>query len=140
MSFTSQKDKHRRSSIDFSGTRSLTEQSQAKHCDIHTIMKKYERTGILEHTNAHQGTYMEMPTQPDFHNAQNIIATANSMFESVPSQIRKKFDNDPTRYIEFMQDAANYDEIVKMGLDASHLPTPIKEEVAPKEEPPVLSE
>lgn len=134
MSFSSQKANHRRSRIDFKDSLSLTEQSQAQNCDIHTIMRKYEKTGILEHANAHQGTYMEMPTAPDFHEAQNIIATANSMFESVPSSIRKKFDNDPTRYIEFMQKAENYAEIVKMGLDASHLPTPPEPAAAPKEE------
>lgn len=140
MSFSSQKANHRRSRIDFKGSQSLTEQSQAKHCDIHTIMKKYERTGIIEHANAHKGTYMDLPTAPDFHAAQNIIAEANSMFESVPSAIRAKFKNDPVQYIEFMQNKDNREAIEEMGLDASHLPKPPPQEevISEKSTTPVV--
>lgn len=114
----------RRSRIDFSDSPSLTEQSHAASSDIHTIMRKYEKTGVLEHTSLKSGEYMNLPDAPDFHNAMNIIATANSLFESVPAQIRKKFGNDPEAYLTYMQDNNNYDAIKQMGLPVAHLTNP----------------
>ena len=117
----------RRSRVDFSESPSMTEQSHSRGCDIHNIMSKYEKTGGIDHEKQYQGQYLDLPSSPDFHAAMNTIAQANSMFESVPSDIRKKFHNDPAQYIAFMQNAENYEKIVEMGLDASHLPEPKKE-------------
>lgn len=101
---------------------SLTEQSHAQSCKIQNIMSKYQQTGILTHVNTYQGTYMDMSGAPDYHEAQNIIAEANSMFESVPSSLRAKFNNDAAQFIEFMQNEENREKMEAMGLDSSHLP------------------
>lgn len=99
----------------------LTEQSHAESCDIHHIMRKYEKTGIIDHVNRVQGTYENYAGAPDFQEAQNIIAEAKSMFETVPATIRRAFDNDPGRFVSYMTDPANIEGIEKLGLDASHL-------------------
>ena len=93
MSF-SQKER-RASRIDFKDDKGLTEQHHKDSCDIHTIMRKAHKTGLVEHVNQYQGTYMDMPGSVDFHEHMNIVAKANEMFESVPSEVRKKFGNDP---------------------------------------------
>lgn len=108
----------------------LTEQHHKESCDIHVIMRKAERTGILSHVRKFKGEYMNMATAPDFKTAQDTIAQAKSMFETVPSRIRNKFHNDPAEFLTFMQDDSNYDAIVEMGFDASHLTPP-----APPEPP-----
>lgn len=100
----------------------LTEQSHADSCDIHNIMRKYEKTGLINHLNLHSGTYGDYTGAPDFHSAMNLISNASSMFESVPSKIRAQFDNDPGKFLAFMQDEKNRDAIIKMGFDDKHLP------------------
>lgn len=133
MSFT--KGPQRKSVIDFTDDPGVTEQSHRDSCDINTIMRRYERTGVLEHVNAYKGTYMDMPTGLDFKTAQDVIAQSKSMFESVPSDIRNKFDNDPGKFVDFMQDAKNRNAILAMGMDVSHLPI-LEPEPAPKPKDP----
>lgn len=122
MSFNSRE--RRRSAIDFTGDPGLTEQSHKKSCDIHVILRNAERTGVMDHVSRFKGTYMDMPSGVDFHEAQNILASATQMFESVPAEIRKRFNNDPAEYLDFMQDENNRDKMVALGLDTSHLPPP----------------
>lgn len=113
----------RKSTIDFSESISLTEQCHKDECSIQNIMKKYKKTGILNHTNEYQGTYMDMTNALDYHEAQNIIAAASSMFETVPAHIRKHFNNDSSQFVDFMQNPDNKSQIEEMGLSTSHLPS-----------------
>ena len=112
--------RHPRKGIKFVG-RSMTEQAHKEECDIHNIMGKYEREGILSHVSKYKGTYSDMVDAPDFQEMQNTIAEAKSMFETVPSRIREQFQNDPGQFLQFMQDEKNVDAIEEMGLDARHL-------------------
>lgn len=122
MSFSDRKSQ--RVSIDFSDSKVLTEQSHKKACDIHNIMRQYEKTGVVNHVNKYRGQYMDMPTGIDFHTAMQTVATARSMFETVPSKIRAMFKDDPGAFVDFMVDPANYEAIKELGFDTSHLPTP----------------
>lgn len=129
MSF-SQKER-RRVQLDFSDSESLTEQCHKDSCDINNILGRAQRTGILEHVAASKGYYGTAPTGDDFQRHQNIVAKAQSMFESLPSSIRNKFENNPAKYLDFMTQDKNYEAIKELGLDASHLKPPAP--VAPNE-------
>lgn len=100
---------------------SMTEQCHADEVKIQNIMKKYRDTGVIEHVNQYQGMYSDMINAPDFAEAQMQIAEAKSMFETVPAHIRSDFDNDPQKFIAFMQEPENVEAIQEYGLDASHL-------------------
>jgi len=102
----------------------LTEQAHKDKTDMHNIMRQYERTGIIEHTAKYKGQYGNFIHALDFRSATTLIVQAEEMFLSVPSKLRKRFNNDPSEYIDFMQNPDNYEEIRKMGLDPSHLPKP----------------
>ena len=45
-----------------------------------------------------------------------IVATANSMFQDLPSSIRNQFQNDPGQFLDFVQDPENLEEMREMGL------------------------
>jgi phage internal scaffolding protein len=111
----------RRVQVDASLETPVVEQNHKESCDIHHIMRKYERNGVLTHVRDYAGTYMELPSEVDFHLAMNQIAAAQQSFESLPADLRKKFGNDPATFVDFMQDGDNLDAIEKLGLDASHL-------------------
>ena len=127
----------RRVAMEFDPKKGLTEQHHKDRVNIHTIMRKYEKTGILEHVSQYKGEYMNLAGRPEFHEAMNIIAEAQQMFETVPAEIRKKFGNDPAEYVEFMQNPENRDKIEALGLDASHLPKPPEPVPEPTPEPVV---
>lgn len=115
---------------------SLTQQSDQKQTDIHYIMKKFERTGVLDHNTKHEGTYGDHGSMPDYVAAHQMIADAKTMFETVPATIRAKHDNDPAKFLDWINNEKNREEILESGFTDYHLPDLIIEEpVVPPVEP-----
>lgn len=109
---------------------SLTEQHHKESCDIRFIMKKAEKTGMVSHLQKTEGRYIDMASRPDFDDAMNIIASANSMFETIPSRIREKFHNNPAIWLEYIQNPENREDMLSLGFTDTHLP-PIEAEPEP---------
>ena len=101
--------------LDTSGDEIRTEQSHKGEVDVNQIMEKYVRTGTLEHRNEYVGQYGDV-TGIDFQTAMNIVVDAQNMFNDLPSSVRNKFQNDPARFLDFVQDAQNREELIEMGL------------------------
>lgn len=99
---------------------SLAKQSFRDECDINTIMAKYQKTGLIDHVNQFRGDYADLPSSMDYHEALSRQIEAKEAFESLPSGIRTKFDNDPGKFLAFVEDDNNEDELVEMGL--AHAP------------------
>lgn len=99
-------------------TEGRTKQSFKAECDINTIMARYMRTGLLDHVQQGAARYLDV-TGADFYDAQNLVAGARSMFFGMPSHLREQFDNDPGQFLEFMENPANAQEAIKMGLRAA---------------------
>ena len=113
-------------------------QSFSADCDINNIMARYQKTGIITHVAAQQGDYKDLPNYEDFHASMNAVAAANSSFASLPSSVRSRFENDPGKFLDFVQDEANADEMVSMGLSNPSqelpIPAPTEPEPAPSAE------
>lgn len=99
-----------------------TKQSFKQECDINTIMSRYLKTGLLEHVRQDIAQFIDV-TGADFMEAQNLVAGANSMFHSLPSHIRTKFDNNPAEFLKFMENPANAQEAISLGLQAAQAET-----------------
>ncbi len=95
---------------------SKTKQSFKDECNINNIMNKYMKDGLIEHTNEHRGKYINLPEFDDYHDALNQIQDANEAFASLTSQLRGRFENDPAKFLEFVLDENNRDEINSLGL------------------------
>jgi len=95
--------------------KSMTKQSMKDECDINNIVKKYDRTGVLTHVNTYEAQYGEVSAQ-DFLEAMLIVKEAENMFQSLPSEVRSRFDGDPAKFLEFMDNPDNIDEMVELGL------------------------
>lgn len=97
---------------------SMTKQSFAAECDINNIIKQYKVTGMISHISARaaQGSYLDLPDPLDFQESLNVVAEAQRAFDTLPSKVRDRFDNNPTKFLEFMADPANGEELVKLGL------------------------
>lgn len=100
---------------------SMTEQSSAAACDIHKIMARYKKTGVMDHVNEYQGRYGDVEAV-NLQDALQTVIDAEEMFQTVPSHIRKHCENDPVKFLEFMQNPENKQQIEEFGLSASHLP------------------
>lgn len=95
---------------------SLCQQQFAAECNINTIMKKYKKTGIIEHVNRYKAEYNNFIGYPDYHEAQNQILAAHEMFMTLPSSIRERFSNNAESFLAFAQNTDNIDEMRSLGL------------------------
>lgn len=112
---------------------SLTEQSHANDVDINEIMAKAKQGLHNDYIRDHAGSYMDATSQ-DFYTAQITIAHAKSLFEDLPSQIRNRFKNDPGKFLDYVQDPDNLEEMYQLELAQRPPPEP-EAAVIPKETP-----
>lgn len=111
-----------------------TQQHFKEECDINGIMKKFERTGMLEHVNEFHGNYGDFTELPvSYHDAIDQVLAAQDMFMTVPAKVRALFDNDPGQFLAFVDDPANADRLVELGL--AHRRVEPEAERAPSSEP-----
>lgn len=94
---------------------SITIQSPKDDSDINQIMEKFQRTGLIEHVQK-SARYENLPDVIEFHEAMNIVLEAEKSFEGLPSTVRREFDNDPAKFLAFIDDPANVDRMAALGL------------------------
>lgn len=92
-----------------------TKQSFKEQTDINHIMGRYLKSGNVDWTSKYPGTFGELEPQT-FHEAMNVVAKAKEMFADLPSEVRKRFGNEPGEFLKFMNDPANLDEMRKLKL------------------------
>lgn len=93
-----------------------TQQSFANEVNINEIMAKAKR-GIMPEFKQSQPVYADVSGEEyDFQVAQNIIVQAKNMFAELPEKIRERFDNNPAKLMDFMNNPANQEEAEYLGL------------------------
>lgn len=92
-----------------------TKQAFKAECDINQIMARYQKTGVLDFAAKHEPQYADC-TGADFQRGMEIIANAKSMFEDMPSKLRLRFENDPAKFLDFVQNPENREEARELGL------------------------
>lgn len=112
-----------RSDIDMSDQRnpdnvSRTRQEFAEECDINTIMERYEATGVISHVNHAEPMYLDTTIYPDLRGALDAFRDATQSFNALPAKVRKEFDNDPQKFVDFASDPANLKQMREWGLAA----------------------
>lgn len=94
----------------------MAKQSFQAECDINTIMSKYQKTGLIEHVQKFQGSYGDFTSVADYQLSLNQVLAAQEAFDALPSTVRARFQNNPGAMLAFLEDPANRDEAVKLGL------------------------
>ena len=97
------------------GKKTMTKQSFAEECDINNIMAKYQKTGLIDHYNRNAPQY-GFATSHDFRESLELVKKAQDMFDELPSQIRRKFDESPQKVLAFCEDPNNRSEMAVLGL------------------------
>lgn len=92
-----------------------TKQSHKNECDITQIMARYLRTGVIDFTAKNEARYADC-TGWDFQSAMERVASAKTMFEEMPAQLRDRFENSPGKFLDFINDPKNLEEARELGL------------------------
>jgi phage internal scaffolding protein len=101
---------------------SLTQQHFLQECDIKTIIKKHDRTGIINHVNRGVAQYGDYSEVHEYREALDLINNAQESFMGLPADVRKIFDNDPGEFFEFATNPDNAERMVELGLAPSPAP------------------
>jgi phage internal scaffolding protein len=94
---------------------SLTQQHQAQQADINYIIDQFNVTGILP-VSPVSPQYGDFSGISDYQSALNAVIAMEDEFMTLPANIRAKFENDPEQLIDFLNNAENRDEAIKLGL------------------------
>lgn len=87
-------------------------------CDINSIMRRFQKTGAIDHVSTYQPEY-GFATPLSLHEALNIVARADRMFADLPSSLRRRFNGDAKELLEFVQNPDNEAEAEELGLALS---------------------
>jgi phage internal scaffolding protein len=102
--------------IDFGDEPSLTDQSGADDADINVILKRFGITGKLPESRSMPEWGVDFTGVMDYQSAQNHLIEAQSLFMEIPADLRKRFDNDPGQFMDFVADPKNKDALKEFGL------------------------
>lgn len=115
-------DPKNRGDIDFTGDEGLTDQSFAKDADINNIVATFHKTGVFPE-KGHE-LFLDISNAPSYQDAMQVVIDANNAFMALDAKTRKKFNNDPTEMLAFLDDAENREEAIKLGMIPAPAPTP----------------
>ena len=97
------------------GGESLTEQHHKDDCDIHTILRRFVATGVLPVLDS-SPVYGDFSNVQSYQEAQNLIARIGRYFESLPANLRARFNNSRAQFVDFVNDPANKEEGIRLGI------------------------
>lgn len=109
---------------------SRTKQSFKDECNINKILERFSKTGELTHLMKAEPRYGDFADVGTFQEAMGVVAFAHEQFAALSAAVRKRFNNDPSEFLEFANNPENHKEMVKLGLAV----------VIPTETPPAANE
>jgi phage internal scaffolding protein len=117
----------------------LTKQSMRNECNINYIVNKFQKTGVITHRNQFEAQYDDA-TGIDFKEALDMVKAGESMFAELPSAERRSFNNDPAKFMNWINNPDNQDDMIKRGYASDNRP-PVEKPVEviiknPQEPPP----
>lgn len=94
----------------------LTQQHKANECNINTIVERARRGEMIEQLSKRKPVYGDFRNLPDLRQAMNIVRQAENGFANLDANVRKRFGNDPVKMLDFLNDPANREEAIALGL------------------------
>jgi phage internal scaffolding protein len=95
---------------------SMTQEHFREETEILNIIRRHDRNGVIDHINRGTAIYGDFSEITDYRDMIHKLREADSAFAQVPSDIRKRFENDPAKFFHFVTDEKNYEELAQMGL------------------------
>jgi len=110
--------------------KTVTEQHHAKTCNINYIIGKYQKTGLVDHVNRHQGNYGDV-SGADFDRAMELVTEQETVFNELPSSVRAHYNNDVVEYLTAVETDSGAEEHRNLLNPVPEVPEP--EKTAPTE-------
>lgn len=113
------------------GEELLVEQSHKAEVDINQIIKRHAgRADLIAATGHVQGLVFDENPTNDFQEMMNMMIQGKESFLSLPSEVRNHFGNNPAKFMDFVRDPSNSEQLINWGLQQPPEPPPAPIEVA----------
>lgn len=104
----------------FSDKPSMTEQQFKDDTDINVMISRFGNSAFVSDPllsiSGSKPSFGDFSDPVSYHDALNILNDAQEQFSVLPAKIRARFGNNPQEMLSFLNDPANMDEAVKLGL------------------------
>ncbi len=111
-----------------------TKQCFKDECDISKIMARFEKTGTISHINKHEGEYADY-SDYDFTESIRKLTRGREIFDDLPAEVRREFNQSPADFFAYVNDPANMDDLLEklpeLAAPGTQLPKPILEPIEP---------
>ena len=101
-------------------TRTIRDSDVVKECDIRYLYGNMLRYGAAYPARlsrpSRRPEFVQSVAPRDLASAMDVVTKAREQFEQLPVEIRDKFNYNPYRFMEFVTNDKNKEELVKMGL------------------------
>jgi len=126
-----------------------TKQAFKDETDINKILHRAQKTGTLSHLQKFEGRYGDFAGF-DFFEATLQLTKGREVFDALPSELRREFNQSPAQFFAYVNNPANKDDLLKKlpmlampgrqnidmsGKTAPDDPPAAKEAAKPTEEP-----
>lgn len=95
---------------------SMAKQCFKDECDINLIMRRADLTGFVDHVSPSNPLYIDLSEVSDYKDSLDFVMSSQEAFMSLPSSLRERFGHDPAKFMEFVADSANADELASFGV------------------------
>lgn len=100
---------------------SLTRQEFKDECDLGKILQRFGRTPegmqLLENARGYVSErFDDVSGVLHYREALDAVKRAETVFDSLPVELRVRFDHSPEKFLNFVDDPKNLDELRTLGL------------------------
>ena len=90
-----------------------TKQAFKDSTDVNRLLDKHAKAGTLSALAKTQGQYGDF-ADFDFHEAQNALARGKAIFDELPREVKREFNQSPADFFAFVNDPENADRLPEL--------------------------
>jgi len=87
-----------------------TKQCHKDECDIVKIMARFDKTGTISHMAKYEAVYADF-SDFDFHEHTNKLTRGREIFDDLPAEVRREFNNSPAAFFAYVNDPDNVSDL-----------------------------
>lgn len=99
---------------DFTDMETMTKQAFLDSTDINKILAKAARGDTISHLAKYGAVYGDFTDMPDLLEAQARLAKGQDIFDHLPGEVRREFDQNMSKFFDFVNDPANKDDLPRV--------------------------
>ncbi len=87
-----------------------TKQSQKNETDINLLLERSAREGTMSHLEKYEAQYADY-SDFNFEGHINTISRGQTIFEELPAEVKREFEQSPAKFFRYVTDPANSDNL-----------------------------